>query len=244
MHILTESTLADYLSVTEEKKIGHVNPSSVDPEIIKDFLRKGSFMEIHDFADSYLQSFQDALRSRMFLDYMILSIRYTITAYLDALGIAQDSYNDRIDEYLSGLSLNSETIGEYFVFLLGIAVELRDQKSDVQSGRILRKAQEYIDVNFSNESLSLNEVAKEVGVSANYLSAIFSQNMQKTFIEYVTGKRMDRARYLLNTTDRSSGDIAAEVGYKDPHYFSFVFKKTQGLSPREYRTGKRAKKNG
>lgn len=244
MHILTESTLADYLSVTEEKKIGHVNPSSVDPEIIKDFLRKGSFMEIHDFADSYLQSFQDALRSRMFLDYMILSIRYTITAYLDALGIAQDSYNDRIDEYLSGLSLNSETIGEYFVFLLGIAVELRDQKSDVQSGRILRKAQEYIDVNFSNESLSLNEVAKEVGVSASYLSAIFSQNMQKTFIEYVTGKRMDRARYLLNTTDRSSGDIAAEVGYKDPHYFSFVFKKTQGLSPREYRTGKRAKKNG
>ena len=244
MHILTESTLADYLSVTEEKKIGHVNPSSVDPEIIKDFLRKGSFMEIHDFADSYLQSFQDSLRSRMFLDYMILSIRYTITAYLDALGIAQDSYNDRIDEYLSGLSLNSETIGEYFVFLLGIAVELRDQKSDVQSGRILRKAQEYIDVNFSNESLSLNEVAKEVGVSANYLSAIFSQNMQKTFIEYVTGKRMDRARYLLNTTDRSSGDIAAEVGYKDPHYFSFVFKKTQGLSPREYRTGKRAKKNG
>ena len=191
-----------------------------------------------------MQSFQDALRSRMFLDYMILSIRYTITAYLDALGIAQDSYNDRIDEYLSGLSLNSETIGEYFVFLLGIAVELRDQKSDVQSGRILRKAQEYIDVNFSNESLSLNEVAKEVGVSANYLSAIFSQNMQKTFIEYVTGKRMDRARYLLNTTDRSSGDIAAEVGYKDPHYFSFVFKKTQGLSPREYRTGKRAKKNG
>ena len=127
---------------------------------------------------------------------------------------------------------------------MGIAVELRDQKSDVQSGRILRKAQEYIDVNFSNESLSLNEVAKEVGVSANYLSAIFSQNMQKTFIEYVTGKRMDRARYLLNTTDRSSGDIAAEVGYKDPHYFSFVFKKTQGLSPREYRTGKRAKKNG
>lgn len=238
MHILTESTLADYLSVTEEKKIGHVNPSSVDPEIIKDFLRKGSFMEIHDFADSYLQSFQDALRSRMFLDYMILSIRYTITAYLDALGIAQDSYNDRIDEYLSGLSLNSETIGEYFVFLLGIAVELRDQKSDVQSGRILRKAQEYIDVNFSNESLSLNEVAKEVGVSANYLSAIFSQNMQKTFIEYVTGKRMDRARYLLNTTDRSSGDIAAEVGYKDPHYFSFVFKKTVGCTPREYRNGK------
>lgn len=243
MHILTENTLSDYLTVQEEKKIGHVDPASVDPEIIKDFLRKGNFMEIHDFTDSYLESLQDALHSKMFLDYIILSMRYTVTAYLDALGIPQENYQERLEKYLGNVSLNAETIGDYFVFLLELAVEQRDQKSDLQSGRILRKAQEYIDVNFSNESLSLNEVAKEVGVSANYLSAIFSQNMQKTFIEYVTGRRMERAKYLLNATDHSSGDIAAEVGYKDPHYFSFVFKKTQGLSPREYRTGKKAKKS-
>lgn len=242
MHILTENTLSDYLLGQEEKKIGHVDPASVDPEIIRDFLRKGNFMEIHDFAASYLKGFQDALRSKMFLDYIILSMRYTVTAYLDALGIAQESYQGRLEKYLDSTGLNAETIEDYFIFLLELALELRDQKSDLQSGRILRKAQEYIDVNFSNESLSLNEVAKEVGVSSNYLSAIFSQNMQKTFIEYVTGRRMERAKHLLNTTDRSSGDIAAEVGYKDPHYFSFVFKKTQGLSPREYRTGKKTKK--
>ena len=74
-------------------------------------------------------------------------------------------------------------------------------------------------------NLSLNHVAEQVKVSANYLSAIFSQSMQKTFIEYVTGKRIEKAKKLLRTTDRSSGEIAAEVGYKDPHYFSFVFKK-------------------
>ena len=46
---------------------------------------------------------------------------------------------------------------------------------------------------------------------------------------------MEKAKKLLKTTDKSSGEIAQEVGYKDPHYFSFVFKKTQGQSPREYR---------
>ena len=44
--------------------------------------------------------------------------------------------------------------------------------------------------------------------------------MQKTFVEYITCKRVDRAKKLLRETDKSSGEIAQEVGYKDPHYFS------------------------
>ena len=76
-------------------------------------------------------------------------------------------------------------------------------------------------------------------MSANYLSAIFSQNMQKTFVEYMTEKRIDKAKKLLKQTDKTSGEIAKEVGYKDAHYFSFVFKKLQGCSPREYRAEKR-----
>ena len=86
------------------------------------------------------------------------------------------------------------------------------------------------------ETLSLYTVAGEVGVSANYFSAVFSQEMEVTFIEYVTQKRMEKAKKLLRQTEKPSRDIAVEVGYKDPHYFSFVFKKTQGCTPREYRT--------
>ena len=116
-------------------------------------------------------------------------------------------------------------------------MELRDRESDNQSRRILKKALEYIEDNYQQESLSLNSAANEVGVSANYFSAIFSQAMQLTFVEYVTQKRMEKAKKLLRQTEKHSGDIALEVGYKDPHYFSFVFKKTQGCTPREYRLG-------
>ena len=112
---------------------------------------------------------------------------------------------------------------------------LRDKESDDQGSKALKRALEYIDHNYTNENISLNEVASQVKVSANYLSATFSQAMGKTFVEYVTARRMEKAKKLLKTTDKSSGEIAQEVGYKDPHYFSFVFKKTQGQSPREYR---------
>ena len=67
---------------------------------------------------------------------------------------------------------------------------------------------------------------------------MFSQEMQMTFVEYVTRKRMEKAKALLLETEMRSHEVALAVGYKNPHYFSFVFKKTQNCTPREYRTGK------
>ena len=84
-------------------------------------------------------------------------------------------------------------------------------------------------------TLNLNEVAQAIGMSPNYFSGLFSQEMKMTFVEYVTNKRMDQAKRLLRESDQSSAQIAAAVGYKDAHYFSFVFKKTVGMSPKDYR---------
>ena len=121
------------------------------------------------------------------------------------------------------------------------AIELRDQEAGSQYRSLLKQAVSYIDANFQNEEISLNRVAKEVNISANYLSAVFSQEMGTTFVEYLTAKRMEKARELLRSSDLRSGEVAVAVGYKDPHYFSFLFKKTQGCTPRDYRAGKSKK---
>ena len=59
--------------------------------------------------------------------------------------------------------------------------------------------------------------------------------MGTTFIEYLIGKRMEKAKELLRTTQMRSSEVAYRVGYRDPHYFSSTFKKMQGMTPREYR---------
>ena len=110
-------------------------------------------------------------------------------------------------------------------------------KSQQESSDILDSAIRYIERNYTDESISLNAAAQALGISANYLSACFSQKMEVSFVEYVTQKRMTRAKQLLLRTGLRSSEIANEVGYRDPRYFSFVFRKTQGCTPRAFRAG-------
>lgn len=238
-HILTETTLASYLTTREEQHLGNVNPANMAPEIIRDFLNRGSSSEIHDFVESYLGSIREALESKMFCDYVVLNIRFTVMAYVESLGADRADYLSEMERYVQDLRMKATEVFDYFVDMLEAAIRIRDQESSQQNRKSLRRALDYIDANFDQESLSLSSVAREVNMSANYLSSIFSQNMQKTFTEYVTEKRMEKAKKLLRSTDLSSGKIAIEVGFKDAHYFSFAFKKTQGCSPREYRGGKK-----
>lgn len=239
LHIFTEETLSDYLNNKEEDNIEKVDPTKMDQEVIRDFLSRGSSSEIHDFVDSYLQNIKEALQSRMFRDYVVLNIRFTAIAFVDSIGGSREEYLELLDQTRQDMNVKPEEVFAYFTDMLQAAISIRDKESDYQGKKVLRRALDYIDKNYCSETLSLNTVAEEVNVSANYLSTIFSQSMQKTFIEYITGKRMEKAKRMLKNSDDSSSSIAMEVGYKDPHYFSFVFKKTQGLSPREYRTGKK-----
>lgn len=238
-HILTEKDMELFMPKNDEKSFTSVDSAKVSPEIIQGFLREGKQEELEDFINRYLAGVKDALESRLFRDYLLLNIRFTILSHMEMLGINKREFlpedeRDKVQE----VSVNNRDIYEYMKELLERAILLRDKESDNRSKRLLNKGLEYIEENFSDEMLSLNGVAGAIGVSGNYFSSVFSQEMKMTFIEYVTKKRMEKAKKLLRQTEKHSGEIAAQVGYKDPHYFRFVFKKTVGCTPREYRSGK------
>lgn len=141
------------------------------------------------------------------------------------------------DRDLLGQALSAEDLQTCLQQILLQTVHLRDNASNRQGRSLYKQAVCYLEEHYTDEALSLNQVAREISVSANYLSAVFSQEMGMTFTEYVTGKRMEKAKELLRTTNKRSGEVAFAVGYRDPHYFSFLFKKTQGCTPRDYRAG-------
>ena len=102
-------------------------------------------------------------------------------------------------------------------------------------GAVIEKSRSYIGEHYPDRSISLNSVAEYVGLSPNHFSAIFSKETGETFIGHLTATRLRNARELLRSTSAKSSEIAFMVGYNDPHYFSYVFKKNVGLSPSEYR---------
>lgn len=233
-HVLKEEIVQ--ADISEDGSLGGVDANKVDPEIIRGFLQNGQRTEVEEFVGSYIQGLGEAVASKLFRDYLLLNIQFTAQAYVESLGCVVADFLEtvgasRIQEVVNG----AETMQLYVCKLLTEALRLRDEKQQTQGKKVLQTALNYIDENYAQASMNLNEVAQATGMSPNYFSAMFSQEMKMTFIEYVTNKRMEQAKEMLKDSELSAAQIAAAVGYKDAHYFSFVFKKTVGSSPREWR---------
>ncbi|WP_167957767.1 helix-turn-helix domain-containing protein [Anaerosporobacter faecicola] len=85
------------------------------------------------------------------------------------------------------------------------------------------------------ENITLEEVAKRVGVSSQYLSKIFKEETKDTFIEYLTRRRINQAKEIIQTSDYPLKQIGLMVGYKDPNYFSRTFRSVENMSPKDFR---------
>jgi len=106
-----------------------------------------------------------------------------------------------------------------------------------QSTSSIERAKAYIDNNYSNKDLSLDEVSREVDISPYYFSKLFKEETGENFIEYLTNLRLNKAKALLNDSNYSMKQICMEIGYADPNYFSRTFKKNFGVTPTEYKDG-------
>lgn len=234
-HILSEDSIRSIAKRYDSGRSGSKN--GIDQERILSFLGSGAMEDIGRFTDQLMKSaeMEDVVPS-VFSRYLAMTVYLASVKYLDAIG--SRSYSIWSHELRPNDSVSTpDEARQYICRVMEHVIGLRDDVSRKQQRDMLNLAIEYIDSNYHEESISLERVAKEVNISPNYFSAIFSQEVGMTFIEYLTNKRIEWAKYLLRHTDKRSGEIAFAVGYRDPHYFSFVFKKVTGCTPSEYRKG-------
>ena len=126
---------------------------------------------------------------------------------------------------------------ETAVLLIKKALSARQGDSgEIKYHHVISQAEAYVKENFCDQNISLISVANHVAMSAAYFSTVFSQTTGRSFISYLTGLRIEKAQELLTTTNMKLADIALEVGYNEPNYFSHVFRKTVGITPKEYRS--------
>lgn len=98
----------------------------------------------------------------------------------------------------------------------------------------------YMDLHFK-ESLTLEQLAAEAHVNKYYLAHAFKREYGVSPINYLISLRVEESKYLLSETDLTMSQIAQILGFSSPSYFSQVFRKTQGISPMDYRRDSRNK---
>lgn len=101
---------------------------------------------------------------------------------------------------------------------------------------VVEEAKDLIAANYTNADLSLESVCGELHISAAYFSTVFKRETGQSYINYLTGLRLEKAVELLTHTGDKTYLIAEKAGYSDPNYFSYVFKKRYGVSPTKYRS--------
>ena len=221
----------------------NVDVNALNPAILQKFLSNGLQEETENFVKDYFYAIgQEPMESLVFRNYVILNVRFSVLSFLKSLGCdTEEMEPENTEEILAESGKNIESAITYAKKMISQAITIRDQNSGNKNRSILKTAVDFIDEHYMDEDISLNTAANVANVSSNHFSALFSQNMGQTFIEYLTTLRMNKAKELLRCTGMRSSEIAGEVGYKDAHYFSYLFKKTQGMTPSEYRKAREEK---
>lgn len=188
----------------------------------------------------YVQNFFMKVKGEYFSKNRIIACVQSI-----ALKIMLDADSSRKDEqetfetgknFLEELTSQKrlEDVEKIFTqFCLEMARKAERSKERLGEFQI-SKVLEYMEKNYKDSSISLNSACRYMSMSTSYFSVMFKNNTGETFNQALTKKRIEKAKELLSSTTLRSYEIAEEVGYSDPHYFSSIFKKYVGVTPTEY----------
>lgn len=219
----------------EEFSLSELNPKKMAHERVIEFLRRGDCNEVTFFVEEFTCDLgSNVMNSTMFRQYLTMDTYLTVVDFVEnEIGVPRDAI-DTFDSDNSIL-LSKDNSVAYLKRIIDKAICLREEKSKSRYHDVVRDAIAYIEENYSNEDFSLNTLAAYVNFSPNHLSAVFRQETGQPFIKYLTDYRITKAKELLRCTSKKSSEIASMVGYKDAHYFSYAFKKAQGITPTAYR---------
>lgn len=160
--------------------------------------------------------------------------------------IRNNEYSDQIGSYFShifeesslkeaGFEIICQGLLSSSIALIHRAIKLQNFKSKTnESNTLALRIKEFIDKNYK-KNIKLEDIADELYVNKYYLSHVFKEQMQISPINYLINRRMGEAKNLLVSTELKIGEIARIMGYDNPNYFTLLFKKMTGETPKQFK---------
>ncbi|HCW54354.1 MAG TPA: DNA-binding response regulator [Clostridium sp.] len=153
------------------------------------------------------------------------------TVYYEHCMDTNDFNNKNINSLMVSLQAceREESFDLLRKFILDLLYEDKSENNE-----IVKNAKIYVREHLKDD-ISVNDIAASMFINTNYFSRLFKKITGEGCNNYITRKRLEKAKLLLEATNIKIGNIASAVGYKDTNYFSLTFKKQTGLSPKEFR---------
>jgi len=206
-----------------------------DNQIIKqqqkdffDHIRLGDWMTIRTRLLEVIQQYENVGNSLIYTQQRILELLWVANRVMDEMGMETSAlfFSFQANDYRQ---LKTETL-----LLLEQMNSVYNAHYDQIEADKIHQIQQYIREH-SHEDISLDTLAYRVNLSPIYISKMFKEKLGVNYIDYLTECRIEKAKKLLNDPEKSLKEITFEIGYHEPNYFSKVFKKMCGVSPKEYR---------
>jgi two-component system response regulator YesN len=192
-------------------------------------LRKSEAYDYFSLIMDQIRSYNDDFRRNKILEVLVLSSHAMSLdnqneySFLDYTGIAIELTK------LSGDAL-LESAFRNFIFMTS---NVKPQSNIDYSNHIVKATKEYLENHYA-EDISLEDVAEQVNISPQYFSKLIKKTTGFNFIDWLSMLRVKKAKELLTNSNLTVKEVCFMVGYKDPNYFSRIFKKRIGITPSEY----------
>ncbi len=199
---------------------------------VEDLIRAGSGEELEAFLQRLFGGINTRISSRARINFLLVELLSCVCKLLYTVPegnslLMESAYMQQM-QFLEGpLAEAAEKFREFCVKVQEALARQR-KKSSMD---ICDKALRLVEEQYADPSVSLLSISSQIGVSPNYLSALIKKKTGKTFVDFLTQKRIEQARKLLLDTSMKIREISEKCGYSDQHYFSYCFKKCEGISP-------------
>ncbi|MDP4096573.1 response regulator [Paenibacillus sp. P96] len=204
-------------------------------------LKVGTSMELAELMDSLFADLEPAAVSIQDYQVYLLEILTVILKVTREAGIGIESvFGASSNPVAEVYRLNNlPEVKQWFTFACNTLIRLISSRRETGYSKLVEEAKTFMREHFRDSDLSIAKVCSHLHISAGYFSSIFKKEMKLTFVGYLMQLRMEEAKELLRSTDLKAFEIAEKTGFSDSNYFSYCFRKTFNMTPKEYRNSSR-----
>ncbi|HKL79751.1 MAG TPA: AraC family transcriptional regulator [Mobilitalea sp.] len=188
-------------------------------------LRKVDAYDYFVLMMDYVKPLNDNAKRNKIIEALVLAAH---TAHIDGNVTGYFSYTEQV--YNSMKLKGNDLIDWAYQRFMHITGFVKPQNSFDYTNKIVLATKEYLEANYAEE-ISLENVAEQVNISPQYFSKLIKKNTGFNFIDWLSMLRVKKAKELLSNSNYTVKEVCFMVGYKDPNYFSRIFKKKIGITP-------------